>query len=77
MIASDAAQSALNGTPWTYALELHSCALDHDKYEQCKQAVVPVFVETPQRDTEDLETGVRNENSAANTGIRVSNVSFL
>ena len=33
----------------------HSCALDHDKYEQCKQAVVPVFVETPQRDTENLE----------------------
>ena len=33
----------------------HSCALDHDKYEQCKQAVVPVFVETRQPDTEDLE----------------------
>ena len=28
--------------------------LDHDKYEQCKQAVVPVLVETRQRDTEDL-----------------------
>ena len=32
----------------------HSCALDHDKYEQCKQAVVPVLVETRERDTEDL-----------------------
>ena len=33
----------------------HSCALDHDKYEQCKQAVVPVLVETRQRDIEELE----------------------
>ena len=33
----------------------HNCALDHDKYEQCKQAVVPVLVETRQRDIEELE----------------------
>ena len=33
----------------------HGCASKCDKREQRKQAVVPVFVETPQRDTEDLE----------------------
>ena len=57
MIASDAAQSTLNGTPWTYALELHSCALDHDKYEQCKQAVVPVFVDNATQKTRKTKKG--------------------
>ena len=34
---------------------LHNCALEHDKHEQCKQDAVPVFVEAPHHDTEDLE----------------------
>ena len=37
----------------TYSLP-HNCASKHDKYEPCKQAVVPVFVKTP-CDTENLE----------------------
>ena len=77
MIVPDAAQSTLNGTPWTYALELHSCALDHDKYEQCKQAVVPVFVETRQCDTEDPENEEGRSGSASKVGIGVLNVFSL
>ena len=38
----------------TYAL-LHGCASEWDKCEQRKQAVVPVFVETPKRGTEGLD----------------------
>ena len=33
----------------------HSCALHHEKYEQCKQVVVQVFVEARLRNREDLK----------------------
>ena len=33
----------------------HNRALKHDEHEQCKEAGVPVFFETPHHDTEDLE----------------------
>ena len=55
----------------------HSCALDHDKYEQCKQAVVPVFVETRQCDTEDPENEEGRSGSASKVGIGVLNVFSL
>ena len=34
----------------------HNCTFKHDKHEQRKQAAVPVLVETPQRDTESLDS---------------------
>lgn len=30
-------------------------ALEHDEHEQSEQAVVPIFVQTPECDAEDLE----------------------
>lgn len=33
----------------------HNSALKHNKHEECKEAVVPVLVQTPKSDAKDLE----------------------
>ena len=33
----------------------HDGALKYDKHEECKEAVVPIFVQTPKCDAKDLE----------------------
>ena len=33
--------------------------LEHDKHEQCEQTIIPILVQTPQGDTEDLKNKKR------------------
>ena len=33
----------------------HNSALEHDKHEECKDAIVPILVQAPKSDAKDLE----------------------
>ena len=37
----------------------HNSALKHDKHEECKEAVIPILVQTPKSDAKDLENEER------------------